>query len=74
MICSKGPAKDEQERNQLTGEDQLEEQAGGGFLVCIHDVSPDIPYAILKVSAQATAGEVLRQALFKGRSTADPDK
>lgn len=37
------------------------------FLVCIYNVSPDIPYAILKVPIGSTAQDVLAQSLIKAR-------
>ncbi|KAL1506208.1 hypothetical protein ABEB36_005610 [Hypothenemus hampei] len=42
------------------------------FLVCIYNVSPDIPYAILKVPLNACAQDVLAQALLKARRLEDP--
>lgn len=43
------------------------------FLVCIYNVSPDIPYAILKVPISATAQDVLAQALVKARRMENPN-
>lgn len=43
------------------------------FLVCICNVSPDIPYAILKVPVNATAQDVLAQSLVKARRMEDPN-
>lgn len=40
---------------------------GDTFLVCIYNVSPDIPYAILKVPIGSTAQDVLAQSLIKAR-------
>ncbi|KAI4457556.1 phosphoinositide-specific phospholipase c family protein [Holotrichia oblita] len=42
------------------------------FLVCIYNVSPEIPYAILKVPLNACAQDVLAQALVKARRMEDP--
>ncbi|XP_056642796.1 1-phosphatidylinositol 4,5-bisphosphate phosphodiesterase epsilon-1-like isoform X2 [Diorhabda sublineata] len=42
------------------------------FLVCIYNVSPEIPYAILKVPLNACAQDVLAQALVKARRLEDP--
>lgn len=42
------------------------------FLVCIYNVSPEIPYAILKVPLDACAQDVLAQALLKARRLEDP--
>ncbi|KAF6199527.1 hypothetical protein GE061_007553 [Apolygus lucorum] len=39
----------------------------GHFLVCVYNVSPEIPYAILKVPLSACAQDVLAQALVKAR-------
>ncbi|KAL3280169.1 hypothetical protein HHI36_017669 [Cryptolaemus montrouzieri] len=44
------------------------------FLVCIYNVSPEIPYAILKVPLNACAQDVLAQALVKARRMEDPMK
>lgn len=44
------------------------------FLVCIYNVSPEIPYAILKVPLNACAQDVLAQALVKARRLEDPIK
>lgn len=43
------------------------------FLVCIYNVSPDIPYAILKVPINATAQDVLAQSLLKARRMENPN-
>ncbi|XP_074028891.1 1-phosphatidylinositol 4,5-bisphosphate phosphodiesterase epsilon-1 isoform X2 [Leptinotarsa decemlineata] len=42
------------------------------FLVCIYNVSPEIPYAILKVPLNACAQDVLAQSLVKARRLEDP--
>uniref|UniRef100_UPI001478712C 1-phosphatidylinositol 4,5-bisphosphate phosphodiesterase epsilon-1-like n=1 Tax=Osmia lignaria TaxID=473952 RepID=UPI001478712C len=44
------------------------------FLVCIYNVSPDIPYAILRVPVSSSAQDVLAQALVKARRMEDPMK
>ncbi|XP_076374836.1 1-phosphatidylinositol 4,5-bisphosphate phosphodiesterase epsilon-1 isoform X2 [Megalopta genalis] len=44
------------------------------FLVCIYNVSPDIPYAILRVRVSSSAQDVLAQALVKARRMEDPMK
>lgn len=43
------------------------------FLVCVYNVSPDIPYAILKVPISATAQDVLAQSLVKARRMENPN-
>lgn len=43
------------------------------FLVCIYNVSNDIPYAILRVPIKATAQDVLAQALLKARRMDNPN-
>lgn len=43
------------------------------FLVCVYNVSPDIPYAILKAPINATAQDVLAQSLLKARRMEDPN-
>ncbi|RZF45196.1 hypothetical protein LSTR_LSTR009967 [Laodelphax striatellus] len=44
------------------------------FLVCVYNVSPEIPYAILKVPLSACAQDVLAQALVKARRMEDPTR
>ncbi|KAL4714263.1 hypothetical protein ACJJTC_009615 [Scirpophaga incertulas] len=44
------------------------------FLVCVHNVSHEIPYAILKVPLNATASYVVYQALTKARCHDDPKR
>ncbi|KAK0080494.1 hypothetical protein PV326_008131, partial [Microctonus aethiopoides] len=44
------------------------------FLVCIYNVSPEIPYAILRVPISSSAQDVLAQALVKARRMEDPMK
>lgn len=43
------------------------------FLVCVYNVSPDIPYAILKAPISATAQDVLAQSLVKARRMENPN-
>ncbi|XP_072761213.1 1-phosphatidylinositol 4,5-bisphosphate phosphodiesterase epsilon-1 isoform X2 [Anoplolepis gracilipes] len=44
------------------------------FLVCIYNVSPEIPYAILRVPVSSSAQDVLAQALIKARRMESPSK
>ena len=44
-----------------------EEEEEETFLVCVHNVSPEIPYAILKCRIADTAKDILLQALLKVR-------
>ena len=44
------------------------------FLVCVYNVSPEIPYAILKVPLSSCAQDVLAQALVKARRMEDPTR
>lgn len=44
------------------------------FLVCVYNVSPEIPYVTLKVPLTACAQDVLAQALVKARRLEDPVK
>jgi phosphatidylinositol phospholipase C epsilon len=44
------------------------------FLVCIYNVSPEIPYAILRVPVTSSAQDVLAQALVKARRMENPTK
>lgn len=56
------------------GSQKEETRPAEEFLVCVHAVSPEIPYAILRVPQSSGARYVLQQALSKARSSADPDK
>ncbi|XP_031359310.1 1-phosphatidylinositol 4,5-bisphosphate phosphodiesterase epsilon-1-like [Photinus pyralis] len=42
------------------------------FLVCIYNVSPEIPYCILKVPLNACSQDVIAQALVKARRLEEP--
>lgn len=42
------------------------------FLVCVHNVSTQIPYTILKAPMSSTAQDILAQALVKARRMEDP--
>ncbi|XP_037093122.1 1-phosphatidylinositol 4,5-bisphosphate phosphodiesterase epsilon-1-like [Pollicipes pollicipes] len=44
------------------------------FLVCVCDVSPSIPYAILKAPRASTAQELIAQALVKARRLEPPGR
>ena len=45
--------------------EEEEEEDEETFLVCVHNVSPEIPYAILKSRVSDTAKDILLQALLK---------
>ncbi|CAD6185127.1 unnamed protein product [Caenorhabditis auriculariae] len=40
---------------------------GDTFLVCVHNVSEDQPYAILRASINSTASDIIRQVFVKAR-------
>lgn len=67
------------ERRSLSAENDGENVSSSfwddaeSFLVCIYNVSPDIPYAILKVPVSATAQDVLAQSLVKARRMENPN-
>lgn len=42
------------------------------FLVCVYNVSPEQPYAILKAPVTSRAQDILAQALVKARRMEDP--
>ncbi|XP_022235027.1 1-phosphatidylinositol 4,5-bisphosphate phosphodiesterase epsilon-1-like [Limulus polyphemus] len=42
------------------------------FLVCVYNVSPEQPYAILKAPITSTAQDIIAQALVKARRMEDP--
>ncbi|XP_035226303.1 1-phosphatidylinositol 4,5-bisphosphate phosphodiesterase epsilon-1-like isoform X2 [Stegodyphus dumicola] len=44
------------------------------FLVCIYNVAPDQPYAILKAPITSTSQDIVQQALLKARRMEDPSK
>jgi len=44
------------------------------FLVCVYNVSPEIPYAILKVPINSSAQDVLAQAMVKARRLENPSR
>ena len=48
--------------------EEEEEEEEETFLVCVHNVSPEIPYAILKSRVSDTAKDILLQALLKVHS------
>ena len=49
--------------------EEEEEEEEETFLVCVHNVSPEIPYAILKGRVTDTAKDILLQALLKVKSS-----
>ncbi|CAL1293730.1 unnamed protein product [Larinioides sclopetarius] len=44
------------------------------FLVCVYNVAPDQPYAVLKAPTSSTAQDIVAQALIKARRMEDPGK
>ena len=57
---------DEDDDDDAVGElEEEEEEEEETFLVCVHNVSPEIPYAILKCRVANTAKDILLQALLK---------
>jgi len=50
---------------------EVDEFQEATFLVCVHNVSPDHPYAILRVPVKSTAADVIAQVLQKSRGTTD---
>ncbi|XP_047518613.1 1-phosphatidylinositol 4,5-bisphosphate phosphodiesterase epsilon-1-like isoform X1 [Pieris napi] len=55
-------------------ESQEDSRKSDNFLVCVHNVCHEIPYAILKVPLTASASYVIYQALTKARCTDDPKR
>lgn len=53
---------DDDEDDDAAEEEEEEEET---FLVCVHNVSPEIPYVILKCRVADTAKDILQQALLK---------
>ncbi|XP_058826169.1 1-phosphatidylinositol 4,5-bisphosphate phosphodiesterase epsilon-1-like [Topomyia yanbarensis] len=56
-----------------TADDPLALENVDNFLVCVFNVSHDIPYAILRVPMKSTAQDVLAQALLKARRLDNPN-
>ncbi|KAL1376513.1 hypothetical protein pipiens_004370 [Culex pipiens pipiens] len=56
-----------------TPDDPLALENVDNFLVCVFNVSNDIPYAILRVPIKSTAQDVLAQALLKARRLDNPN-
>ncbi|XP_049820565.1 1-phosphatidylinositol 4,5-bisphosphate phosphodiesterase epsilon-1-like isoform X2 [Aethina tumida] len=67
-------ANREREQRKSDGAPSNAWEENDTFLVCIYNVSPEIPYAILKVPLNACAQDVLAQALVKARRLEDPLK
>ena len=57
---------------ESTADELLSLENLDNFLVCIYNVSQDIPYAILRVPIKSTAQDVLAQALLKARRMDNP--
>ncbi|XP_058453692.1 LOW QUALITY PROTEIN: 1-phosphatidylinositol 4,5-bisphosphate phosphodiesterase epsilon-1-like [Malaya genurostris] len=57
----------------VTTDDPLALENVDNFLVCVFNVSHDIPYAILRVPMKSTAQDVLAQALLKARRLDNPN-
>ncbi|XP_042223651.1 1-phosphatidylinositol 4,5-bisphosphate phosphodiesterase epsilon-1-like isoform X2 [Homarus americanus] len=65
------------EKKKKNVEGELNEEAKGweeedNFLVCVYNVSSQIPYTILKAPTSSTAQDILAQALVKARRMEDP--
>ncbi|XP_069959980.1 1-phosphatidylinositol 4,5-bisphosphate phosphodiesterase epsilon-1 isoform X3 [Cherax quadricarinatus] len=65
------------EKRKKNVEGEINEEAKGweeedNFLVCVYNVSSQIPYTILKAPTSSTAQDILAQALVKARRMEDP--
>ncbi|XP_063613187.1 1-phosphatidylinositol 4,5-bisphosphate phosphodiesterase epsilon-1-like, partial [Penaeus indicus] len=65
------------EKRKRNTEGDMSEEAKGweeedNFLVCVYNVSAQIPYTILKAPTSSTAQDILAQALVKARRMEDP--
>ncbi|CAI4232602.1 unnamed protein product [Auanema sp. JU1783] len=48
---------------------------GDTFLVCVHNVTEDLPYSILRTSVHSTANDIIKQILLRtNRATADENE
>lgn len=65
-------SKRESEAN--SDEDAKGWEEENNFLVCVYNVSTQIPYTILKAPMSSTAQDILAQALVKARRMEDPSK
>lgn len=59
--------EEEEDDDDVGLAEEEEEEEEETFLVCVHNVSPEIPYAILKGRVTDTAKDILLQALLKVR-------
>ena len=69
--------KEQKRREMSTSSDpansvSLEWDAQEMYLVCIYNVSPDLPYTILRAPHSSTALDIITQALMKARRVDDP--
>ncbi|XP_064077346.1 1-phosphatidylinositol 4,5-bisphosphate phosphodiesterase epsilon-1-like isoform X2 [Macrobrachium nipponense] len=67
------------EKKKKSNEGEVNEEAKGWeeedtFLVCVYNVSAQIPYTILKAPTSSTAQDILAQALVKARRMEDPTR
>ncbi|XP_062559576.1 1-phosphatidylinositol 4,5-bisphosphate phosphodiesterase epsilon-1-like [Armigeres subalbatus] len=62
-----------EQRPVSRADDPLALENVDNFLVCVFNVSHDIPYAILRVPIKSTAQDVLAQALLKARRLDNPN-
>ncbi|GAB6024048.1 hypothetical protein CHUAL_008768 [Chamberlinius hualienensis] len=60
--------------SEVGGQDLNDWEEEETFLVCVHNVSPEIPYAILKAPVSSTSMNIITQALVKARRIEDPSK
>ncbi|WKY15760.1 hypothetical protein Q1695_000889 [Nippostrongylus brasiliensis] len=58
---------DHLEIGENTGLSRRARSMGDTFLVCVHNVSEDQPYAILRASVHSTATDIIRQVFMKSR-------
>ncbi|XP_053623157.1 1-phosphatidylinositol 4,5-bisphosphate phosphodiesterase epsilon-1-like isoform X2 [Plodia interpunctella] len=76
LTSIRSASTDRQKDKSVSDEESApdEERRPDNFLVCVHNVSHEIPYAILKVPLTATASYVVYQALTKARCHDDPKR
>ncbi|ODN01451.1 1-phosphatidylinositol 4,5-bisphosphate phosphodiesterase epsilon-1 [Orchesella cincta] len=66
---------DKSKSDKSTRDDDLQHWGDDdNFLVCVHNVSPEIPYAILKVPIRSTSQDIIAQAFVKARRLEDPSR
>uniref|UniRef100_T1IQR7 Phosphoinositide phospholipase C n=1 Tax=Strigamia maritima TaxID=126957 RepID=T1IQR7_STRMM len=73
IMVSSQKEKRKAQQQQNTELDEWDEEEAT-FLVCVHNVSPEIPYAILRAPITSSSQDIITQALVKARRLEEPKK